>query len=66
MMTAFFMFACVLAVLFALLSIKTADAVRTYFANRKRDKFDQHKRDHDYIVKAFSNILREAALRGKK
>ena len=66
MTTIAFIFACVGIVLFGLLCIATADMVRTYSANRKRDKFDQHKRDHDYIVKAFSNILREAALRGKK
>ena len=56
----------VLLMLFGLLSVATADAIREYRANRKRDAFDQHKRDHDYIVKAFSNILREAALRGRK
>ena len=65
-MTALFLASCVLAVLFALLSIKTADSLRGYFAKRARDKFDQHKRDHDYIVKAFSNILRESAMRGRK
>ena len=56
----------VLLILFGLLCIATADMVRTYLVNRKRDAFDQHKRDHDYIVKAFSNILREAALKGRK
>lgn len=66
MTTIAFIFAFVGMILFALLCIATADMARTYFANRKREKFDQHKRDHDYIVKAFSNILREAALRGKK
>lgn len=66
MTTIAFIFACVGIVLFGLLCVATADAIREYRANRKRDAFDQHKRDHDYIVKAFSNILRESALKGRK
>jgi hypothetical protein len=44
----------------ALLAIKTADALRTYRANRKSEAAALTKRDRDALVSAQAQILREA------
>jgi len=57
----------VLLVLFGLLCIVTADAIRAYRANRKTEAASLSKRQHEAAVAQFANILREALLqRGKK
>lgn len=69
MTTIAFITAASLLALFALLSIKTADALRSYRANRKSEAASLSKRQHEIAVAAFANVLREAqaiAARGKK
>jgi len=60
MTTIAFMFACVGIVLFGLLCIATADAIRTYQAHRKSEAASLSKRDRDALVSAQAQILREA------
>jgi hypothetical protein len=56
-----------LLALFGLLCVMTADAIRSYRANRKAEAASLSKRQHEAAVAQFANILREALLqRGKK
>jgi len=60
------MIGAILILLICVGAIKSADAWRAYQSSRKTDEFNRRKREHDYIVKEFSNILREAVLRKSK
>jgi len=55
-----------LLALFGWLCIATADAFRTYRANRKSEAAALSKRQHDQAVAQFAAIFREAILLGRK